>query len=226
MRDESNSDTPSHSRTPPRHVPQRAPPLRMANAPAAAAPGAAAPPRAPSKPPSVKVLVDEYVRAHEPDSRGHGRTSRACALRAETLAELAALQWQLLLIVGETGSGKSLTLAQLCEFFRLSPDETAALHFELDRAIVSHPGFASPNYAVERLGLVGASRVEEDSARAAARPLRRDGRGGWGLRARARMRAAPRRAAKLPLTPPKPTAARCCCCKLTSVRRLCPRARA
>ena len=119
---------------------------------AAAASAAAAPPRAPGKPPFAKVLVDEFLRAH--DSKVRGSSTRAAALDAGALAALAAAPWQLLLIVGPTASGKTLALAQLSEVCALLPDRSADFEFSRDRAVVSH--FGSPDAAVLRLGLVGA----------------------------------------------------------------------
>lgn len=121
---------------------------------AAAVAAAVATPRAPCKPPFAKVLVDELARAHDP--RFRGSSTRACALDAAALAALDAAPWNLLLLVGPTASGKSLALAQLSERFGLLPDHSAQLQFEPDAAVVSHPGFGSPDVAVARLSLVGA----------------------------------------------------------------------
>lgn len=130
-----------------------------ASAGAAAASAAAAPPRAAAaapraavKPPFAKVFVDEFARAH--DSTWRGSTTRAAALDAGALEALVAAPWQLLLIVGETASGKTLALTQLSAALGLRPDLSADFEFARDRAVVSH--FGSPDAAVLRLGLVGA----------------------------------------------------------------------
>ena len=107
---------------------------------------------------ATRVLVDVHVRAHSPNSSG--RSSRAAALDPATLAALDALDspapWSLLLIVGPSGSGKSLALAQLRQRFNLLPSLAQDLQFQRDRATVSHDGFSCPPTAVKRLSLCGA----------------------------------------------------------------------
>ena len=142
---------------------RRRPPDTFGAAMADALAGAPAAAAALSPPPNgggvtTRVLVDAHARAHS--RRGSGRSSRAAALDAATLAARAALDaptpWGLLLIVGPTGSGKSMALAQLRHRFHLLPSLAQDLQFQRDRATVSHDGFSCPPTAVKRLSLCGA----------------------------------------------------------------------
>jgi hypothetical protein len=108
---------------------------------------------------SCTVLVDEYTRAL--DAAFDGECGAAPpSLPAEALAALPAAadaDWGLVLLVGATGCGKSLAVEALRAHYRLPPPPPP-LAFATTAAVVSHPGFSSPENATARLTLAGVAR--------------------------------------------------------------------
>lgn len=106
---------------------------------------------------SWQVTTDEYTRFLCPDFDGTSEHPAAAPNPIKLDLESLPVDFELAVVVGSSGTGKSNLLADLANHYSIQAK--SALHFPRNQAVVSHPALGGVGSALDCLGSCGFNRV-------------------------------------------------------------------